>query len=208
MKLYKDTDDLPEWFDVRKYACISELSNSEIKKQVQYRAELITSVEWAYSENETDENGELCFFEYSENKRYQQITKGEVVLIQHRDLEMERISKEQDINNGLGDFKKENYRLPRTQAVTGLSTMSAYHHLLSLMNDELININDKFAEIKNELMVADMNMAAKIFGAFADCDCATVNLNLKEHTNKEIIADITKLLPEWRKCLAIEEPDA
>lgn len=206
MKFYKSTDDLPKWFDLKKYICISKLSNSEIKKQVQYRADLINSVKWAYAENETDENGEQCLFEYGDYKRNEQITKGDVVLVEFRDVEMERLTKEQNIANGC-DFKSHDYLLPCTQAVSGYKTMSAYYHARGLINEGLIKQDDEYTYFKNELSLADVDIAAKVFGVAGGYGSASVSIDLENHTDKEIIADIIKLLPEWRKCLEIEEPD-
>jgi len=205
MKLYKNTDDLPKWFNLKNYDCIAELSTSEIKKQVRFRTDLIDSAKRAYDENETDDNGDLYLFEYEEGKRYEQITNGNVVLIDFENIEMERIHKEIAIANGR-DYKRIDYRLPRTQTVSGYTTVEAYFHSLSLMDEDLIKDDGKYIAFKEELLSADVNITDKLFDAYCSSGFAAINIHLEGYTDKEIIADIIKLLPEWRKCLGIEEP--
>jgi hypothetical protein len=176
------------WFDIKNYNCIRDLSIEEIKNQVFYRWEFLSDME---NYDLTSEDDEFCLIETNWHK----LQKGEVIF---SESEMNF-----DFNEG---------SLARTQAVRGLSSGEVYCHVNNLLEKGLVEMdgsNQMAYQGQNCLKL--LNDYDKVRNMFLmegqSMDTVSVVLNLDCHTDKEIISDLIELLPKWRNEFNITEPE-
>ena len=205
MKKVSSTKDLPSWFDLKNYQCISKLSIDEIKEQINRRNYLLIGFEFDDPTNK--ENVKLRFNGHQECLSWEQIEKGDVIITEHRDLEMEELSAAQSKANGYEQHDREVNNLPSSSSISGFPSIQAYYHGKNLLDNELIQSGDENTYFKSELMLGDLSMINKKFEFGGLSGGAAIFIDLENNTDKEIKADLEKLLPAWREALEIDEPE-
>jgi hypothetical protein len=208
MVTVKSISDLPKWFKLDNYDCLANLTIEEVELQLSFRQHMFEAFEEEFENVDMwgvyRDSGKKLFCDFEHYTQYEALKKGDAVLLKCSDDELE----EADESYEKDYFDYYEYRLPLSSSIRGFNSLDAYFHGLSLVEGGLIIPEEKLEAdyIKQELFTADYDMSNKKLLTNASDGTVSVVIDLKEHTNKEIIADFEKLLPEWRKSLELPEP--
>jgi len=203
-------NDLPKWFKLKNYNCISDLSIEEIKDQISLRISLYEGYWVRESHIDRDLSSAEVYDDYSDNENWRLITSGNALLKLHRDFESERLSREENIANGFQDPPDEiNCGISSSKSFMPYSSSGAYMHVKGLLNEGLIIEDEEYVRMKNELLVSSVSKVSQVFdvGCGSGYGSVVTSIELVESTDKEILHELKSLLPKWRKQLGFEEPD-
>ncbi|MGK0270711.1 MAG: hypothetical protein ACI88H_001359 [Cocleimonas sp.] len=184
MKKVSSTKDLPTWFKLENYDCIANLSNEKLLEQIGYRCFLLRNIESGATK-------ESNFTIPSSQAEWSLINRGTVVITDVFIID-------EDDEHGISPC------MPSTQAVHPLPAYRAIYFVHQLIKDDrLIASKDKFKMLDFDLSTEDFDLAEPK----GKHSIAHMAINLADNSDKVILADIKKLLPEWREALKVDEPN-
>ncbi len=207
MKKISSIKDLPKWFNLDNYKCISSLTTDEIKIQIQIRRDMINGFEFI-NHTFNDNDNEILTFQYGgDDLNWKQIQQGDVILKKHKYSEKYKLSETKSKEDSIERYKNEVLNLKSSASISGVTSLMAYFHVKSLLVNKLIDEEKEHTNFKTELLEADIDIVKMKYKLQEHLSDVNIQIDLENNTDKEIVADLKKLLPMWREQLSIEEPE-
>jgi hypothetical protein len=207
MSKINSTNELPKWFTLNNYAELNKLNNNEFLNQMYLRAKIIkVMMSEDFDRNEFLEK----YAKYDVGRIWQQISAGSPMV----HVQTEGNSSCSQVNDDwLNKFlidDKNKLSIESSPAICGISATTALGFSKAIKGLDVMVNRPGWGDIEctpDRFNVADMNILNKGIGTgnFFQTTFAHVTINLDDFTDKEVIAQLSELLPAWRKTLGSEK---
>lgn len=201
MKKIQSIQELPKWFNISNYNCLTELAEHELLNQVNCRLMLIQYQSLDLIDQKS------AFSSIRDKSIWHQITTGVII------ADLDKYNSDNNDYSwvkkfGLDDDSLSDLSLSRSPVVRGLNVAEVLplsHDFKALdvykshpLNNEKIFPPDGTRELDFSFITQSYQ---SMFGKKAH-----IVINIEKYSNKEIMKNIELMLPEWRKELGISEP--
>ncbi|MBA0171239.1 DUF6387 family protein [Pectobacterium versatile] len=183
------------WFDINNYEFVYELTLIDLIKELEWRDFLFRNLSSDYD-----------IFDHEYEIKYERIFSGDpnIDVLNQEEIENEELihaiqEQAPSLRNEYGELPS----LPARDGVHPITFTELSMYCFTSIEQGFFKRDDEYTYIKANAMLASVT------GNIEDCLSTSVltSINLDDATDEEIIANISQLLPLWRKQLSLPEQE-